>query len=629
MNYYIHSENNGHYLDQQHTSSSFGHAHVIDDKPRVKSYVIDDKYAVRSHGIDDKCRGRVGSYSSVTESSQRDDYVGNYCKIPDWQLALVDKLPKAIQSFWKECWQSDRYGNRFMRLIHTASARTFARAKAILKRLGLFEFYPKKSKVDGRVTTTWMVRNLHGARVQSENDNYSSSRQIECQPWHLYCQDWQYKIAESSNSSPTQGCAHYIHDHQNINTTTQPTEKTEHKYSGSDKANVVAPRLENGNGNKDGYSETKYELEHGEDREVDSSFVTENLSRWIPDSAAEVKNSEDYGEKSLKCDNDSTLSSSTVSSNNKHHGKEDYSSDTYIDTNEDTDLLEYQHETNTAQGELHTNEDTKVTTLYQSLMNHVHLVEDEPSSECSNDNEYSNENGGSNQATVNEYEANKESNHKSSYSDNHQCDDGGATSSKLSDKPKPILKSDARHHRNRAASTKAVSNENNNAETHNGDDTVSSYSGDDGEERIELVKEAIEPEKFNEYLRDRIALNNDVSTETLRNACDAVLENKAKSNARKPAGLLVTAIRQKWEPFSVIHREKPPSKELEEWYPQAVAKGIVIDDGTPLRHLPKFSGEIHVRVRSIFEDMPCDLVPWTYVKENEHLYINDDGGHTS
>jgi hypothetical protein len=265
-------------------------------------------------------------------------------------------------------------------------------------------------------------------------------------------------------------------------------------------------------------------------------------------------------------------------------------------------------------------------------MNHVHLVEDEPSSECSNDNEYSNENGGSNQATVNEYEANKESNHKSSYSNNHQCDDGGATSSKLSDKPKPILKSDSRHHSNRAASTKAVSNsgtssytENNNAETHNGDDTVSSYSGDDGEERIELVKEAIEPEKFNEYLRDRIALNNDVSTETLRNACDAVLENKAKSNARKPAGLLVTAIRQKWEPFSVIHREKPPSKELEEWYPHAVAKGIVIDDGTPLRHLPKFSGEIHVRVKSIFEDMPCDLVPWTYVKENEHLYINEDG----
>ena len=584
MKYYIHSENNGHYPDQQLTSSSFGHTHVIDDKRRV-----------RSHGIDDKCRGRVGSYSSVTESSQRDDYVGNYCKIPDWQLALVDKLPKAIQSFWKECWQSDRYGNRFMRLIHTASARTFARAKAILKRLGLFEFYPKKSKVDGRVTTTWMVRNLHGARVQSENDNHNHSRQIECQPWHLYCQDWQYKIAESSKTSTTQGHVHYIHDHQNINTTTQPTEKTEHKYSGSDKANVVAPRLENGNGNKDGYSEIKYELEHGE--------------------------------KSIKCDNDSTLSSSTVSSSNEHHGKEDYSSDTYIDSDGDGDSLEYQHETNTAQGELHSNSNKgeEVTTLYKSLMNHVHLVEDEPLSECSNDNEYSNENSGSN----NEHENKKESNHKSSYSDNHECDDGGATSSKLSDKPKPILKSDTRHHRNRAASTKAVSNKNNNAETHNGDDTVSSYSGDDGEERIELVKEAIEPEKFNEYLRDRIALNDDVSTETLRNACDAVLENKAKSNARKPAGLLVTAIRQKWEPFSVIHREKPPSKEFLEWYSYAIAKDIVIDDDTPVRHLPKFSGEIHVRVRSIFEDMPCDLVSWTYVRDNEHLYINDDGGHTS
>ncbi|PSO82246.1 MAG: hypothetical protein BRC41_14010 [Cyanobacteria bacterium QH_9_48_43] len=566
----------------------------------------------------------------MAESSQRDDYVGSYyCRIPDWQLALVDKLPKAIQSFWKECWKSDRYGNRFMRLIHTASARTFHRAKAILKRLGLFEFYPRKSLVDGRVTTTWMVRNLHGARVQSDNDNHSSSKQLECQPWHLYCQDWHYKIAEGSKTSPTQGYVHNIYDHQNINTTTQPIRKTKHKCSG----NVVALTFENGDGNNDRYSESKCSRSLSDACETQKNHSEmENLSKSTPSSAAEVKNSEDYGKSSLKCDTNSTLSGSTVSSSNERTNQchSAYSNTSYknekvnqYDT-EDTDIdgdgdsLECQHETNTAQSELHSNEGEEVTTLYQSLLDHVHLVEDEPLNEFSDDNECSNENSGSNQATVNEHETNKESDHK----DNHECDDGGAKSSKLSEKPKPILKSDSRHHRNRAASTKAVSNVTSN------DDTASSFSGDDGEERIELVKKAIEPDKFNEYLRDKIALNDDVSTETLRNACDVVLENRIKGIAKSPAAILVTAVRRRSVPSEKIHREKPPSKELEEWYPHAVAKGIVIDDGTPLRHLPKFSGEIHVRVKSIFENMPCDVVPWTYVRDNEHLYINDDGGHT-
>ena len=624
MKYYIHSDNNGHYLDQQLTSSSFGHAHVIDDK----------------------CRGRVGSYSSVTGTSVNSSYDSReptggssdypeivqdiinelqtdndvpsesvaelldrankvFCALPGMELFWLLTQKPCVVKMALLCWLSDPFGNRWSKLIvpkRCIGRSSFFEAMHVLESKGWFSFKRECGEPDKRFNTRYLVINLHGAKRTDEPvsantvDGFTNIKLSSANLDGISDKNPKNRQTQVSTRSSNQD--------PNINTTTRATGETEHKYSGSDKANVVAPKFENGNGNKDGYSEIKYELEHGE--------------------------------KSIKRDNDSTLSSSTASSNDKHHGKEDYSSDTYIDTNEDTDLLEYQHETNTAQGELHSNEGEEVTTLYKSLLDHVHLVEDEPLSECSNDNEYSNENGGSNQATVNEYEANKESNHKSSYSNNHQCDDGGATSSKLSDKPKPILKTDSRHHRNRAASTKAVSNsgtssytENNNAETHNGDDTVSSYSGDDGEERIELVKEAIEPEKFNEYLRDRIALNDDVSTETLRNACDAVLENKAKSNARKPAGLLVTAIRQKWEPFSVIHREKPPSKELEEWYPQAVAKGIVIDDGTPLRHLPKFSGEIHVRVRSIFEDMPCDLVSWTYVRDNEHLYINDDGGHTS
>ncbi|WP_334812675.1 hypothetical protein [Nostoc sp.] len=79
-------------------------------------------------------------------------------------MTWVLNQAKSIQSLWNECWQSDPYGSRFVRLTTALKSSAFRLARHALYAAGLFEFKRETSSSDSRKTESWAVINLHGAR---------------------------------------------------------------------------------------------------------------------------------------------------------------------------------------------------------------------------------------------------------------------------------------------------------------------------------------------------------------------------------------------------------------------------------------------------------------------------------
>jgi len=122
------------------------------------------------------------------------------------------------------------------------------------------------------------------------------------------------------------------------------------------------------------------------------------------------------------------------------------------------------------------------------------------------------------------------------------------------------------------------------------------------------AEQAISPQPLNPVLRSALT---QVEFPVARAAIAAVKEQIARGGVRNPGGLLTTALRQKWQPA-----EKPSGVnvpfELEQWYPQAIAEGVVED--VPVTALPVMNGEHQVRVPNPGGPIPYELRPWRQVK---------------
>jgi hypothetical protein len=87
-----------------------------------------------------------------------------HCIIPLEDMQWVINQAKSIQILWNECWASDQYGSRWMKLSTSLSEKAFRIARKILYSTGLFEFKRETCTDDCRKTAGWLVINLHGAR---------------------------------------------------------------------------------------------------------------------------------------------------------------------------------------------------------------------------------------------------------------------------------------------------------------------------------------------------------------------------------------------------------------------------------------------------------------------------------
>lgn len=107
---------------------------------------------------------KVISISKNTEKREQVKYNKPHCIIPVADMTWVLNQAKSIQSLWNECWQSDPYGSRWVKLTTTLKESAFRLARRALYAAGLFQFKRETSTDDSRKTESWSVINLHGAR---------------------------------------------------------------------------------------------------------------------------------------------------------------------------------------------------------------------------------------------------------------------------------------------------------------------------------------------------------------------------------------------------------------------------------------------------------------------------------
>ena len=107
---------------------------------------------------------KVISISKNTEKREPVKYNKPHCIIPVADMTWVLNQAKSIQSLWNECWQSDPFGSRFVKLTSTLKESAFRLARRALYAAGLFQFKRDTCIDDSRKTESWTVINLHGAR---------------------------------------------------------------------------------------------------------------------------------------------------------------------------------------------------------------------------------------------------------------------------------------------------------------------------------------------------------------------------------------------------------------------------------------------------------------------------------
>ncbi|MEH2123079.1 hypothetical protein [Nostoc sp.] len=107
---------------------------------------------------------KVVSISKNAEKREPIKYNKPHCIIPIADMTWVLNQAKSIQKLWNECWQSDPFGSRWVKLTTTLKSSAFRLARRALSAAGLFEFKRETSTNDSRKTESWSVINLHGAR---------------------------------------------------------------------------------------------------------------------------------------------------------------------------------------------------------------------------------------------------------------------------------------------------------------------------------------------------------------------------------------------------------------------------------------------------------------------------------
>lgn len=89
----------------------------------------------------------------------------DYCRIPIDDLDWASNQPPSVWKLFTKCWNSDRFGSRWMHLNHNLSQSSFRSARRALEKAGLFIFRKIQDYADARATAYWEVRNLKGCRV--------------------------------------------------------------------------------------------------------------------------------------------------------------------------------------------------------------------------------------------------------------------------------------------------------------------------------------------------------------------------------------------------------------------------------------------------------------------------------
>ena len=114
--------------------------------------------------INSSSQNRVIPINRNREKKPSSKFNKPHCIIPVDDIQWVVNQVKTVQTLWNECWASDQYGSRWMKLTTSLGDKAFRLARQVLYTTGLFEFKRETCTDDSRKTACWLVKNLHGAR---------------------------------------------------------------------------------------------------------------------------------------------------------------------------------------------------------------------------------------------------------------------------------------------------------------------------------------------------------------------------------------------------------------------------------------------------------------------------------
>ncbi|MDZ7970817.1 MAG: hypothetical protein RM368_38835, partial [Nostoc sp. DedSLP03] len=114
--------------------------------------------------INSSSQNRVIPINRNKEKKPSSKFNKPHCIIPVDDIQWVVNQVKTVQTLWNECWASDQYGSRWMKLTTSLGDKAFRLARQLLYTTGLFEFKRETCTTDNRKTACWLVKNLHGAR---------------------------------------------------------------------------------------------------------------------------------------------------------------------------------------------------------------------------------------------------------------------------------------------------------------------------------------------------------------------------------------------------------------------------------------------------------------------------------
>lgn len=114
--------------------------------------------------INSPSQNRVISINRNKEKKTSSKFNKPHCIIPVEDIQWIVNQTRTVQTLWNECWASDQYGSRWMKLTTSLGDKAFRLARQLLYITGLFEFKRETCTDDSRKTACWLVKNLHGAR---------------------------------------------------------------------------------------------------------------------------------------------------------------------------------------------------------------------------------------------------------------------------------------------------------------------------------------------------------------------------------------------------------------------------------------------------------------------------------
>ena len=88
------------------------------------------------------------------------------------------------------------------------------------------------------------------------------------------------------------------------------------------------------------------------------------------------------------------------------------------------------------------------------------------------------------------------------------------------------------------------------------------------------------------------------SPEAVLKAIEAFEQYRSENGVQKPAACLLRAIQEEWVPNVASEPITQEEREFDEWYPEAIQQGFVLD--LPKNYLGEVGGEIQVKVKDSF-----------------------------